>query len=66
MFAVYLRVPARMILLACLAAFLADAVWPSVTVGVLAGVMLLCGVVALISLDAASRRGRSAARRWRR
>jgi hypothetical protein len=41
-------------------------VWPTVTAGVLAGVMLLAGSAALIALDAASRRGRSAARRWRR
>ena len=64
--AVYLRRPARTVLLVALAALLAAAVHPTVTVSVLAGVVVLLGALALFALDAASRRGRSAARRWRR
>ena len=61
-----LRVPVRTVLLACGTAFLAEALWPSVTAGVLAGCMLLAGAAVIFALDTASRRGRSAARRWQR
>jgi len=64
--AVYLRTPARSVLLACGTAFAAAVVWPSVTTGVLAAAALLAGSAVLFALDAASRRGRSAARRWQR
>lgn len=60
-----LRTPVRTALVTALQACLGYALHPSVTTGVIAGAFLLGGAAVMFVLDAASRRGRSAARRWR-
>lgn len=62
----YLRRPVHTALLACLLACLGYALHPAVTTGILAGLALVLGAALMFVLDAASRRGRSAARRWKR